>query len=503
MDMLNGMALGFSIATTMENLGWAAVGAIIGTFVGIMPGLGTTATIAILMPLTFGMNPTSSLILMTSIFCGSKYGGAITSILMNLPGEASSVPTTLDGYPLALQGRAGPALGLAAISGFIAGTISVIGLMLLGPALSIVAINFAPPEYFAMTFAGLCLVSALAGNSIAKAAIMVFLGLTISVIGNDLMSGVTRLTFGRIEFLDGIDFVVVAVGLFAISEILLNIEKGIKLTLIKVPNRLSQLLPTRQEVIQCIPTWIRSTFIGFIVGILPGTGSSIASFLSYGITKSVSKTPERFGKGAVEGVAAAESADNASTGGSMVPMLTLGVPGSAATAMMMGALILVGITPGPLLIQNHPDTFWGVVASMYVSNIMLIIINLPLIPVIVQFVRIPYYALSILIICVTSIGIYAVDYSLLDVQLMILFGVMGYIFRKLDYPLAPLVLALVLGPLIERALRQTMIMSRGSMEILFVRPICFTLIALGLLALMLPLLRRAWVNRSRFFPASR
>lgn len=492
MDMFSGMALGFSVATSFQNLGWALFGAIIGTFVGIMPGLGTTATIAILMPLTFGMDPTSSLILMTSIFAGSKYGGAVTSILMNLPGEASSVPTMMDGYPLALQGRAGPALGLAAISGFVAGTVGVIGLMFLGPVLAALAINFAPPEYFAMTFAGLCMVTSLAGNSIAKAGVMVVLGLAISVVGADEMTGVTRLAFGHFELMDGIDFVVVAVGLFAVSEILLNLETGVKLTLIKVPSKFRQLLPTREEVILCIPTWIRSTIIGFVIGVLPGAGSSIASFLSYGVAKSMSKTPEKFGHGSVEGLAAAESADNAGVGGSMVPMLTLGVPGSSGTAMMMGALIVVGIQPGPLLLQNHPDTFWGVVASMYVSNVLLIIINLPLIPLLVQFVRIPYYMLTILILCVTSIGVYSLNNNALDLQMMAIFGVVGYVLRKLDYPLAPLVLALILGPLIERALRQSLILSRGNMEIFFTRPISLVLIVLGLLAFASPLLRRLW-----------
>jgi putative tricarboxylic transport membrane protein len=497
MDIVQGMMLGFSVATTPANLLWALLGAWIGTFVGVMPGLGVSATIAILMPLTFGMSPASSLIMMAAVYCGAKYGGAVTSILMNLPGESSSVPTTLDGYPLALQGRAGPALGLAAISGFVAGNFSVIGLMLLGPLLAALAMSFAPPEYFAMTLLGLCLVTSLTGKSLIKGVLAVFFGFVLSMVGADQMSGSTRLAFGRLELLDGIDFVVVAVGLFAISEILLNIEKQVKIKLIEVPKNLFQLLPTRHEIVMCIPTWVRSSVIGFIIGVLPGTGAAIASFLSYGVAKTLSKTPERFGKGAMEGVAAAESADNAATGGSMAPMLTLGIPGSSATAMMMGALMMAGVRPGPMLLEKNPEIFWGVVASMYIGNLMLIIINLPLIPVIVQFARIPYHVLYIVIIAITSVGIYSVDNSMFDLWMMGFFGVVGYVFRKLDYPLAPCVLAMILGPLMERALRQSLIMSRGGFEIFFMRPISAALIGLAVLAFFAPWIQHVLARRSR------
>ncbi len=490
MDIAHGMMLGFSVAATPANLLWAFLGAWIGTFVGIMPGLGVAATIAILMPLTFGMNPASSLIMMAALFCGAKYGGAVTSILMNLPGESSSVPTCMDGYPLAQQGRAGPAMGLAAISGFVAGTGSVIGLNLLGPFLAYLAMSFTPPEYFAMTLLGLCLVTSLTGKSLIKGGLAVFFGLTVSAVGQDFMSGTTRLTFGSFELMDGIDFIIVAVGLFAISEILLNIERQVKLKLMAVPKKISELLPTWHEIVQCIPTWVRSTIIGFIVGVLPGTGSAVASFLSYGVAKAVSKTPERFGKGAIEGIAAAESADNAATGGSMAPMLTLGIPGSGATAMMMGALIMAGIRPGPMLLEKNPEIFWGVVASMYIANIMLIIINLPLIPVIVQFLRIPYYILYIVIIAMTSVGVYCVDNSMFDLWMMGFFGILGYVFRKMDYPLAPVVLAVILGPLIERAMRQSFVMSRGSLSIFFMRPISAVLLILALIALFAPLIQQ-------------
>ncbi len=495
MDIVQGLMLGFSVATTPANLLWALLGAWIGTFVGIMPGLGVSATIAILLPITFGMSPASSLIMMAAIYCGAKYGGAVTSILMNLPGESSSVPTCLEGYPLALQGRAGPALGLAAISGFVAGTVSVVGLTLLGPLLAFLAMSFGPPEYFAMTFLGLCLVTSLTGKSLIKGSLSVVFGLTLSMVGADHMSGSTRLAFGRLELLDGIDFVVVAVGLFALSEILLNIEKQVKIKLMEVPRQLSKLLPTWRDIVQCIPTWVRSTPIGFIVGALPGTGASVASFLSYGLAKAVSKTPERFGKGAIEGLAAAESADNAATGGSMAPMLTLGIPGSASTAMMMGALIMAGVRPGPMLLEKNPEIFWGVTASMYIGNIILIIINLPLVPLIVQFLRMPYYILYIVIIAITSIGVYSLDNSMFDLWMMGFLGVAGYIFRKLDYPLAPCVLAMILGPLVERAMRQSLIMSRGGFDIFLTRPIAAVLLIMAILAFFAPWIQQALTKR--------
>ena len=497
MEIIHGMMLGFSVATMPANLLFAFLGALVGTFVGILPGLGTPATIAILLPLSFGMAPTSIIIMMAGVYCGAKYGGAVTSILMNLPGEASSVPTCMEGYPLALQGRAGPALGLAAISGFVAGTVSVMGLMVLGPLLAALAMKFTPPEYFSMTLLGLCMVTSLTGKSLIKGALSVTFGLAVAVVGADLMTGATRLTFGKIEMLDGIDFVVVAVGLFAISEILLNIEDQVKIRLIEVPNKLSKLLPTWHEIVRCIPTWIRSTFIGFSVGALPGTGSSVASFMSYGLAKSISKTPERFGKGAIEGLAAAESADNAATGGSLAPMLTLGIPGSGATAMMMGALIMAGVRPGPMLLSNNPDIFWGVVASMYIGNLMLIIINLPLIPVIVQFVRLPYYLLYIIILAITSVGVYSVDNSTFDLWVMGFFGVIGYVFRKVDYPLAPCVLAVILGPEVERALRQSLIISMGSFDIFLKRPISAILLGMAFVAFFAPWIQRALVKRSR------
>lgn len=497
MEIANGLLAGFEIALGFKNLFFAFFGASIGTFVGIMPGLGTSATIAILLPLTYTLQPTSAMIMMAGVYCGSKYGGAVTSILMNIPGESSSVTTCLDGYQLALQGRGGPALGMAAVSSFVAGTLSVLGLTFLGPFLAAMAINFGPPEYFAMSLMGLSLVTSLTGKSVIKGVLALFWGLIISTVGADIMSGSPRLTFGWLELLDGIDFVTVTVGLFAIGEVLYSIETQVKFHSIEVPKRLGLLLPSLREFVQCIGTWVRSIIVGFFIGALPGTGSTIASFLSYSVAKNFSKTPEMFGKGAMEGVAASESADNAATGGSLAPMLTLGIPGSSATAMMMSALVFAGVQPGPLLLTNNAEIFWGVVASMYIGNIMLLIINLPLIPVIVKLLEIPYYFLYIVIIAICSIGVYSVDNSMFDLFIMGLFGVLGFIFKKMDYPLAPVVLALILGPFVERALRQTLIMSKGSAAIFLDRPVCAVFLALSILAFLGPWLQQVWLKRSR------
>ncbi|MBI3067594.1 MAG: tripartite tricarboxylate transporter permease [Betaproteobacteria bacterium] len=495
MELAQGLALGFAVATTPTNIFFAFVGALVGTFVGIMPGLGASASIAILLPLTFGMEPATAIIMLAGVFSGSKYGGAVTSILMNLPGEGSSVVTCFDGYQLALQGRGGPALGMAAISGFVAGTVGVVGLNLLGPLLASLAMGLGPPEYFALTLLGLSLVTSLTGKSLVKGLLATAFGLILATVGADIMTSATRLTFGRLELLDGIDFVTVSVGLFALGEILLNVEKQIKFSLIEVPKKLALLLPSASDFVQCTGTWVRSTIIGFLIGALPGTGAAVASFLSYTVAKNISRTPERFGKGAMEGVAAAESADNAAVAGSMAPMLTLGIPGSSATAMMMGALVMAGVRPGPMMLTEHPEVFWGVVASLYIGNVMLLIINVPMIPLLVNVLRVPYYILYIIIIAIAAVGVYSVDNSIFDLWMMGIFGVLGYIFKKLDYPLAPIVLALILGPLVERALLQTLVISRGSFAIFLTRPAAAAFLALALLALFAPWLQQLWIRR--------
>jgi putative tricarboxylic transport membrane protein len=495
MDIVTNIMFGFGVATTATNLFVAFLGAVIGTFIGILPGLGTSATIAILLPLTFGMNPATALILMAGIYTGARYGGAITSILLNVPGETSAVVTCLDGYPLALQGRAGPAVGLAAISSFVAGQASTVGLMLLAPLLARWALGFGPPEYFSLTLFGLCLVTSLTGTSLVKGMLAAALGLLLATVGADTMSSTPRLIFGWYDLIEGISFVSAAVGLFSLSEILINIEKQVKLSLMEVPKKLLQLLPTRHDIVQCIGTWVRSSIIGFLVGVLPGAGASIASFLSYTTAKAVSKTPERFGKGAVEGLAAAESADNACVGGALVPMLTLGIPGSSSTAMMMAALIMIGVRPGPFLLKEHPDVFWGVVASLYISNILLLIINLPLIPIVVKLIRVPYYLLYMVILIATFVGVYSLNDSTLDIWIMGVFGLLGYAFKKLDYPPAALLLAFILGPMVERALRQSLVISKGDFSIFLTRPVSAVLLSLALLALFAPWLQQRWWGR--------
>lgn len=495
MDIAHGLLIGLSVVFTTLNVFLVFIGAVIGTLVGILPGLGTTASIAILMPVALGMSPVSAMIMLVSMYCGARFGGAITAIMLNLPGESSAIVTCLDGYQMALQGRAGPALGLAAISSFVAGTVGVVMMMLLAPIVSKMAVNFGPPEYFSLTLMGLSLVTSLTGKSLIKGFLATTLGLVLATVGSDMFSGSMRLTFGWIELLDGINFVPIAVGLFALGEILINVEAGIKFSLGNVPKGIRNLLPTWQDIRQCITTWIRSTIIGFIVGALPGTGATIASFLSYGIAKSTSKTPERFGAGAVEGVAAAESADNASAAGSLVPMLTLGIPGSAGTAMLMVVLLTFGLRPGPFLLPEHPEIFWGIVVSMYFANIMLLIINIPLIPIVVQALRVPYNLMYIIIIVMGTIGVYSIDYSIFDLWLMAIFGVIGYFFKKFDYPPACLLLALILGSMVERSFRQSIILSDGSLTIFIQRSASAVFIFFAVLALFAPWLQRYFIKK--------
>jgi putative tricarboxylic transport membrane protein len=491
-DIAQGLLSGMAIVYTPFHIFLVFLGAVIGTLVGILPGLGVTATVAILMPVVLGMTPVTAMIMLVSMFCGARFGGAVTAIMMNLPGESNAIVTCLDGYQLALQGRAGPAMGLAAISSFVGGQVSVVMMMLLAPLMSKVAVDFGPPEFFSLTLMGLSLVTSLTGKSLIKGFLAATMGLVLATVGSDMFSGSLRLTMGQTELMDGVNFVTVAVGLFALGEILLNVEQGVKFSLGKVPRGLRNLLPTWQDIRQCIVTWIRSTIIGFIVGVLPGTGATIASFLSYGVAKTTSRTPERFGAGAVEGVAASESADNASTSGSLVPMLTLGIPGSAGTAMLMVVLLMFGLRPGPFLLPEHPEIFWGIVASMYLANVMLIIINIPLIPVVVQALRVPYSLMYIIIIVIGSIGVYSMDNSLFDLWVMCLFGVIGYCFKKLDYPPACLLLALILGPMVERAFRQSVILSDGSLMIFVERPVSAGFLFFAVLALFAPWLQR-WI----------
>jgi putative tricarboxylic transport membrane protein len=490
MDVVLGLVHGFAIALQPANLLWCFLGVLLGTIVGVMPGLGPPATIAMLLPLTFLMPPASAMIMLAGIYYGAKYGGSTTSILLNVPGESSSVVTCLDGYQMARKGRAGPALGIAAIASFVAGTAGVVGLMLVAPPLARLALAFSSPEYFGLMALGLAMVVLLAGRSLVKALLSLLVGLWIAGIGTDLFTSTARFTFGRLELLSGIDFVVVAIGVFAIGEVLANMESTGEGTTLPVPKGLRNLLPTLRDLRDCRFAFLNGSVIGFLVGVLPGAGSTIASFVSYGIEKAVSRRRDQFGHGVIEGVAAPEGANNAETGGALVPLLTLGIPGSGTTAMLLAALVLWGFKPGPLFLSENPSLFWSLVASMYIGNVMLLVLNLPLVPLFAQVLRAPAYVLYPLIVGVSIVGVFSVSASFFDVALVVGFGLLGYLMRKLDYPSAPLVLGLVLGGAMERALRQSLMMSNGSLTILVTRPIAAALLALALLILFIPLFTR-------------
>ena len=494
MDALSNLLVGFSVALTPINLFWCFVGVMLGTVVGVLPGLGPAATIAMLLPLTLKMDHTTAIIALAGIFYGARYGGSTTSILLNIPGESSSVVTCLDGYQMARQGRAGAALGISAISSFIAGTVGVLGLMLVAPPLSRFALRFAPPEYFALMVLGLAMVVFLAGDSMIKALLAMFVGLWIATIGTDLFTAESRFTFGQVKLLGGVDFIAATVGIFAIAEVLINLEAKGSAEIFKLGRGLRSLLPTWQDMKDCRFAFLNGSVIGFVVGALPGAGATVASFMSYGIEKAVSRHPEKFGTGVVEGVAAPEGANNADAGGALVPLLTLGIPGGNTTAILLGGLILWGFKPGPLLIQENPQLFWGLVASMYIGNVLLLILNVPLVPLFAQILRLPYYVLYPLIIGISIVGVYSVNGSLFDVTLMGLFGLLGYAMRKLDFPAAALILGMVLGDGLERALRQSLMMSQGDIMILLTRPISATLLLIALMILCLPALRkvRSW-----------
>jgi putative tricarboxylic transport membrane protein len=486
-EIFSGLMHGFAVALQPLNLLWCFIGVVLGTVVGVMPGLGPPATIAMLLPLTFLMSPAGAMIMLAGIYYGAKYGGSTTSILINVPGESASVVTCLDGYQMARKGRAGAALGIAAIASFIAGTVGVVGLMLIAPPLARMALAFSSPEYFALMSLGLAMVVLLAGRSMIKALLAMLVGLWLAGIGTDLFSQTSRFTFGQLELLSGIDFVVVAIGVFAIGEVLGNMERREGAEALPVPKGLRNLLPTLQDLKDSRFAFVNGSVVGFLIGVLPGAGSTIASFISYGLEKAVSRRPHEFGTGVIEGVAAPEGANNSETGGALVPMLTLGIPGSSTTAVLLAALVLWGFKPGPLFIPENPALFWGLVASMYIGNVMLLVLNMPLVPVFAQVLRAPVHVLYPVILGISIVGVYSASGSLFDVWLLAGFGLLGYFMRKLDYPSAPLILGLVLGGPLERALRQSLMMSEGSLSILVSRPVSAVMLSLALLILLVPL----------------
>jgi putative tricarboxylic transport membrane protein len=481
-DTLQSLLYGFSVSLTPTNLLYCALGVLLGTLVGVLPGIGPLGGITLLLPTTFGMEPISAIIMLAGIYYGAMYGGSTTSILVNIPGEAASVVTCFDGYQMARKGRAGPALSIAAIGSYIAGSLSVLGLMLLAPILARVALKFGPPEQFSLMVLGLIILAYMGTGSVLKALMMIILGLALAMVGIDHLSGFMRFTHGYVELGDGISFLAVAMGLFGIAEILINLEQTVVPEVIKP--KLSTLLPTREDWKRSLGPILRGSGIGFLIGILPGAAHIISTFVSYAVEKRLSKHPEEFGTGRIEGVAGPESANNAATGGAMIPFLGLGIPSTAATATMMVALLIHGVKPGPLLMEQHPEVFWGLVASMYIGNTMLLILNLPLVGLFVNLLRVPYHFLfpSILLIC--FVGVYSVNLSGTDLWIMAIFGVIGYGLRKVGFEPSPIVLAMVLGPMMEQALRQALMMSRGEFGIFLSRPIAAGMLVAAALLLL-------------------
>ncbi len=485
MDLFRDLLFGFSVATLPMNLLFCFIGVLVGTLIGVLPGIGPPAALSLLLPVTFHVPPVSAIILLAGIMYGAMYGGSTTSILVNIPGEAASVVTCLDGYRMARQGRAGAALGICAFGSFIAGTVSIFLLIFLAPTLAKFALRFGPPEYFSLMIMGLSILIYLARGSMINALIMVCFGLLLGMVGLDNMTGASRFTYRITSLMDGLGLVQIVIGLFGVSEVLLNVERAFKQEVLKT--KIKGLLPNREEWRRSIFPIGRGTIIGFFLGVIPGMSVVIPTFLSYTLEKRLSKHPEKFGTGMIEGVAGPEAANNAASSGTLVPMLSLGIPTGAATALLLGALMIHGLRPGPLLIVESPEVFWGVVASLYVGNVMLLILNLPLIPLWVKILKIPYHYLFPLILLFCIIGSYTTNNNPYDIIIMTLFGVIGYVMKKLDYEAAPLVLALVLGPIMENAVRRSLVISDGDVTVFFTRPISAFFLIAGLLILFSPL----------------
>ncbi len=485
MSSWEGISYGFSVALTLNNLVGCFLGVVVGTLVGVLPGLGPVGAMALLLPLTFGQNPTTAIIMLAGIYYGTMYGGSTTSILLNVPGEATSVVTCIDGYQMARKGRAGAALTVAAVGSFLAGTFGNVVLMFFAPVLADQAIKFGPPEYFAIMFVGLLLLSRIGEESITRSFIMVGIGLALGTVGMDIASGTTRFTFGYLGLAKGIGMIPVAMGLYGVSEVLTIAEQITVIpSIIKV--RLRELFPTGEEWRRAFPAMLRGSGVGFAVGLIPGPATILSTFYSYVLEKRISKYPEEFGKGAVEGVAGPESANNAASVAVMVPLLALGIPFGAAAAVLLGGLMIHDVQPGPLLISRNPEIFWGVIASMYIGNVMLLVLNLPMVGVFSSILRIPQHFLMALILIFCVVGAFSVDNSVLDIWILIATGILGYFLRKVGYNMAPLILGLVLGPMIEEKLVSSLMMTRGDVLELLVRPLTVAIFLLGIIVLVLP-----------------
>jgi len=468
MDVLHNLMMGFSVALSPANLLYALTGSFLGTLIGVLPGIGPSAGCALLIPLTASLDPTGSIIMLTALFYGTQYGGTITSVLLNVPGEAASAVTCLDGYQMAKNGRAGVALTVSAVGSFIGGTFASICLIIVAGPLTRMALEFGPVEFFALMVLGLSLLMGLAGKSMVKSLMMGIFGLLLAMIGMDPVRGSPRFTFGQMELMDGIGFIPVIMGLFGLAEILQNAEQEFPHIF---QNKLSSLIPSRQDIRDSAMPVVRGTILGTLLGLVPGMTNSASSFLSYAMEKKLSKHPENFGTGVIEGVVAPETANNAHANGALIPLFTLGIPASPTIAVIMGAFMINGLVPGPFLFKEQPALVWGVIASFFIGNVMLLILNLPLIGIWVKVLKIPYSILFTLVLAFMVVGVYGVDNSAFDVMIMLLFGLIGYILRKLDFPMAPVVLTLILGPLMERSLRKSMEMSQGDFAILWSNPI--------------------------------
>ncbi|UBU17126.1 tripartite tricarboxylate transporter permease [Nonomuraea gerenzanensis] len=480
---------GFGVVLEPTNLLYCLIGVIIGMLIGVLPGLGPGATIAILLPITYGIGPVSAIIMLAGIFYGAQYGGTITSVLLRLPGEASSVVTVFDGFALAKQGKAGTALGIAAIGSFIGGTVSIIGLTLVAPVVAGFALDFGPPEYAALGILGVLLISSIGNGNKLKAIIAACIGLLIATVGRDTFTGAERFTFGSLNLAEGIDFIPIAMGLFGLSEILYNLEE--RHNKVHSPAKVGNVWPSRKDLGQAKGAIGRGSLIGFVLGVLPGGGAVLSSLAAYALEKRRAKQPERFGRGAVEGVAAPETANNAAATSSFIPLLTLGIPANATMALMFGALLIQGIQPGPQLVTEHPDVFWGVVNSMYIGNILLLIMSIPMVGVFVRILRVRPAIMAPITVLITLLGAYTVRNQVYDIFLVIVFGVLGYLMKKFGFEPGPLVLAFVLGSMIESSARQGLLIFGGDPTGFFTRPISGTVFALVVIVAAWPLIRKA------------
>ncbi|WP_018000513.1 tripartite tricarboxylate transporter permease [Paracoccus sp. N5] len=500
MDLLSNLAMGFSVASSLANLAFCLIGVILGTLIGVLPGIGATATIAMLLPITFQLEPVSALIMLAGIYYGAQYGGSTTAILINMPGESSSAVTAIDGYQMARKGRAGTALSVAALGSFFAGTVSTFLVAIFAPPLTEIALKFGAAEYFSLMVLGLVMSVALAHGSVLKALAMVVLGLLLGMVGTDIYTGTPRFTLGITQYADGLNFVALAVGVFGIAEILRNLEDEHDREV--MTKNINRLFPTGAELKQMIGPVLRGTGVGSVLGILPGGGAILASFASYTVEKKLSKHPEEFGKGALAGVAGPESANNAGAQTSFIPLLTLGIPANPVMALMIGAMIIQGIVPGPNVVSEQPQLFWGIIASMWIGNLMLVVLNLPLIGLWVKLLTVPYYVLFPIIMAMCSIGVYSVATNTYDLFAVAFFGLLGYVMSKLRCEPAPLLLGFVLGPLLEENLRRAMILSRGDPSTFVTRPISLVLLLMAAAVLVLVFMPQIRRRRDEVFTES-